>query len=292
MKAADNNTVPVYTDEECSNELEDGGMTATIEGSGTTTFDSIYFKAAGTYTLNITEDDLEQDEIDNGYRKDNTVYTATIIVDKYEDNSLYVKEVTFADQDGNSCEKLAFNNTFGSNMIGSWTPGGIKILNGDRRSYGIQQGEFEFEVLEEVKENGEWKSVVRSTGRTDDCNADNLYAANINFDAIPYTVEDLGQHGYTIREKVLSDSCISYVASDVYVIVDVEAVNGRLTASKVNYYSDLDLVNGVPQFVNEYRLIPETGIHLDFLHYILMLILAGGTLIVSQLHRRRRRKAD
>jgi hypothetical protein len=287
-KAADNTIVPVYTDEECSNELAAGGMTATIEGCGTTTFNTLHFKTAGTYTFNIAEDNLNPEEINNGYSKDETVYTATMIVDKHEDNSLYVKEVTIADQNGNPYEELVFNNTFGKNMTGSWTPGGVKVLNGER-CYGIRQGEFEFEVLEEIKENGEWKSVVKSTGKTAAGNADNNYVANIIFDAIPYTVEDLGRHGYTIKEKVLSDANINYAASDVYVIVDVEAVNGELVASKVDYYSDLDLVNGVPQFVNEYFLTPETGIHLDFLHYVLVLILAGSALVLSQFRKKKHR---
>jgi hypothetical protein len=236
--------------------------------------------------------DLTETQYDSGYTKDDNVYTATITVAKDQDGGLVLNSdsVILEDKNNNTdacaAVKPTFNNTF--EPMCAWIPKGFKVLKGNRLT-GIEKGEFKFEVLE----NGE----VKSTGSTDECDADDLYTANIIFDTIRFTEAEVGAHSFTIQEIVPDkddpdyDPNIGYVAKPVEVTLNVELNedDGKLYVKDLTYDT---ADNEAPQFVNEYYAIAGTGIHLDIMHYILVFVLAGCALILHQLRRKKHRDEE
>jgi hypothetical protein len=296
----------VYTDEKFSKSMPSDGLTKTIKGCGTTIFAPVYFKAPGAYTFEISENDLTAAQIANKFAKDSTIYRATITVGTDLSVSsvelVGVKDgVTTTYEEGTV---PTFNNTIeikeGSSA--SWAPKGIKILKDitAKESQDNLEFTFNFAILENDKQVATGTAV---------CTAANNYKADINFtvntdssyyskdspSSLVFDGDDLGRHSFTIKEIVPADADadpnIDYVAEMVYTIVNVEAENGVLKATNV-YYTDLKDENGTPQFVNKYHkhyIIPETGIRLDFLRDVLVLILAGSALVLSQFRRKKHR---
>jgi hypothetical protein len=296
----------VYTDAKYSESLTSAGLTKTIKGTGSTTFDPVYFKVPGAYTFEITEKDLTEAQTKNAFKKDENVYHATVTVDDQlnvlPDIKLEVKgdDGNFVDCDADVTVP-AFDNKIVIDESGyaSWTPKGVKILNGI--TGGTDAYTFDFEILESKKQVATGKAV---------CSADNNYKANIEFTVnedssyhsdssnnFVFKGDALGRHGFTIQEIVPDDANpdIDYVAEKVYVTLDVESENGVLKVSNVKYYTTLMEDENTPQFVNEFHnrlTIPTTGINLDIMHYILVFILAGCAWTLYLFRRKKHRDKE
>jgi pilin isopeptide linkage protein len=228
-----------WTDTRCKTAFTQG--TASIKGTGTTTFDTLYFNEIGTYTYTLTESDLSEEAIQQKYGKDDSTYQITIVVEKAENNGLMVTSATFQKVGTAGTQDLTktapvFNNTYTAS--GSLVLEAQKVLEGNRAK-AIEAGEFNFKVTE----NG----VLRATGTTEAGDS----AAAITFTEITYDQKDIGTHTYEISEIEGNDTTIGYLASPVTLIVEV-VDNGDGTLTAVPAYPD-----GGMKFVNEYRAIGE-----------------------------------
>jgi pilin isopeptide linkage protein len=244
----------VYSDQGCTKPVTTA--TATIKGSGTTSFDTLYFNTVGQYQFTLTEDDLTEEETREGFAKDATEYTITVNV--VDDNGLKVKTATYAWIDANGeaqTDDLLGTNapTFDNTLtLGTVTVKleATKKLTGDTRLYGIEAGEFNFKVVDE-DEN------VIATGTTKAAEPDSPSITEIEFGDITFGQNDLGTHRLSISEVKGTDSSITYSKVVFMAIVEVKTVTGTsdLTAS-VRYStaikSNLD-ENGKPIFTNTYK---------------------------------------
>jgi pilin isopeptide linkage protein len=280
----------VYSDEKCTSPVT--STVVSIEGSGTVNFDTLYFKEPGQYTFTLSENDLTEAEISEGFTKSDVVYTITANVDN-GDNGLYMDSVnyTWTDTEGTHTRVLSndnipvFNNTLTQKPV-TIKLEAVKQLTGDTRSYGIQDGEFTFAVVE----NGEIVAHGRTTGTT--TNKVTGVTSTIDFDEITYTQDQLGTHVLTIYEESGSSIAISYSQTKFFATVVVEPVDGKAELQATVTYStqnkNLLTADGLPIFINKYTDIPITGIRVDTLPYIvgIAIVACGGTLMFV----RRRKK--
>jgi pilin isopeptide linkage protein len=260
--------------------------TTSIEGSGTTAFDTLYFLKAGEYVFTLTENNLTQVEIDEGFAKDATAYTIKVTVG----DDLKVTAATFANGDNSKTGDLTkgdvpvFNNTLTQTPV-KVTLTATKVLKstGDNTGRTIQSGEFNFEVLEDGK--------VIATGTTKAGGT----TAGIDFNAITYTQDQLGKHYLTVREVTGTDFTVDYSTVTFVAIVEVEPVQGeaKLTAT-VKYSTQLKEnldENGNPIFTNSYTPITPTGIPTEFMPFAVMAVMAGSIGAVVMVRRWKRRLA-
>jgi pilin isopeptide linkage protein len=278
----------VYSDQLCSKEMT--SATTSIEGSGTTAFDTLYFLKAGEYVFTLTENNLTQVEIDEGFAKDATAYTIKVTVG----DDLKVTAATFANADANADNSRTgdltkgdvpvFNNTLTQTPV-KVTLTATKVLKstGDNTGRTIQSGEFNFEVLEDGK--------VIATGTTEAGET----TAKIDFDAITYTQDQLGKHYLTVREVTGTDFTVDYSTVTFVAIVEVEPVQGKAELTATVKYStqlkeNLD-ENGNPIFTNSYTPITPTGIPTEFMPFAVMAVMAGSIGAVVMVRRWKRRLA-
>jgi hypothetical protein len=281
----------VYSDEECLNKAATS-LTASIEGAGTINFNTLYFKNVGEYKFTLSENDLTQEETNEGFRKDSTVYTITVNVAN-SDSGLYLSSATYTWKDDTGVTQTGdllkkgtpvFNNTLSLEPV-TIQLNGIKKLNGNR-SYAIKAGEFKFNVVE----NGE----VIATGKTAAGSSDGtISTSSIVFDSITYGQDDLGTHVLTIYEvQANNDFSITYCETKFFAIVNVEPIAGQSKLQATITYSTqdkslLDETTGYPIFINEYTAIPNTGINLDVMPYVMILTLAACVTVPTLLRRRK-----
>jgi pilin isopeptide linkage protein len=194
---------------------------------------------------------------------------------------LAVTKISYdTDDDGNDIDTI----TNEYSATGTLTLTGTKYLKGPNGSYGnIRKGEFTFSVMEGDTEvaTGATKKGSGETG------------AEIDFTTITYHSADIGEHTYVIKENDLGEMFQEYDAADVTVVVNVtDDGEGNLTAEvtsvKVN---DNEVENKKITFTNTCTYIVPTGINLDTLPYVLVLVFAlcGGAALV--LSRRKRRQS-
>jgi pilin isopeptide linkage protein len=239
-----------YTTQNCAAGTEFTTGTVSIKGTGETTFDRLYFKTSGTYEFTLTENDLATPA--DGYQKDQSTYHIKIVVSKKTNNGLEVTSATYTkDNDAASCDLTSstptFNNTYAAS--GSLTLKATKQLTGGR-STGITAGEFNFSVTE----NGN-PVVSGSTNAAATADADGTYTADIAFDTIDYTANDIGTHTYLITENTGIEQGITYSSEAVLVKVVVsDDGKGHLTVTPT--YPD-----GGAVFVNEYNAEGELQLH-------------------------------
>jgi hypothetical protein len=277
----------MYSDEACLNKVT--SFTASIEGGGTINFNTLYFKNVGEYKFTLSENDLTQEETNEGFRKDSTVYNITVNVAN-GDNGLYLSSATYtwkddtgATQTGDLLKKgtPVFNNTLTLEPV-TIQLNGIKKLTGNR-SYAIKAGEFKFNVVE----NGE----VIATGKTAAGSSNGT--SSIVFDSITYDQDDLGTHVLTIYEVATNnDFSITYCETKFFAVVTVEPIAGQSKLQATITYSTqdkslLDETTGYPIFINEYTAIPSTGINLDVMPYVMILTLAACVTVPTLLRRRK-----
>lgn len=151
-----------------------------------------------------------------------------------EDNSGYPYEATIT---GDAESGFTVTNTYAPKA--AWTPKGSKTLNGRA----MEAGEFKFTV----KENG--KAVSRGSNKA----AAAGVAADIVFEEISYSLEDVGQHIYTITEEQtdLPEDVTADPRSYV-VAVQVEVMEDGNLAVTAEYQCDTKEVRAA-DFVNTYE---------------------------------------
>ena len=213
---------------------QDGKVTfadQTIQGTGTHTF---YIKET------IPEAALENGNKLNGITYDAATYRVEVTTAWNSDKQKL--EVTgiqyFADNSQTESQDGAvFENVYDAS--GSWTPEGTKTLTGRDMTAGDT---YTFTVKE--------GDTVVGTGRAaGPSSADK--PANITFDPIPYTLEDVGEHTYTITEDKggTTENGVTFTDRSFTVTVNVtDDGDGTMTADPT--YPD----DGVA-FTNEY--VPE-----------------------------------
>jgi hypothetical protein len=282
------NGAKVYSDEACTSANAVDSFAATIAGSGTTDVETVYFNTVGDYEFTLAENDLSTDQTNEGFAKDDTVYTIKVTVSNDPNTGLYVSSATYQNADGSITGDLlnngvpAFDNTLTLDAA-QVTLEATKKLTGSARE-SMKEGEFTFKVVED--------GVEVATGRVAaDTDKDDI--SKIIFDSIEYGADDLGTHILTIYEVDGGDLSITYSDVIFFAIVKVDTVAGskQLKAEvtySTQYDSNLD-ENGKPVFVNNYTpIVIPSGIRLDIIPYAMIAVVAagvGGLMIV----RRRKR---
>jgi hypothetical protein len=242
----------------------------------------------GDYEFTLAENDLSTDQTNEGFAKDDTVYTIKVTVSNDPNTGLYVSSATYQNADGSITGDLlnngvpAFDNTLTLDAA-QVTLEATKKLTGSARE-SMKEGEFTFKVVED--------GVEVATGRVAaDTDKDDI--SKIIFDSIEYGADDLGTHILTIYEVDGGDLSITYSDVIFFAIVKVDTVAGskQLKAEvtySTQYDSNLD-ENGKPVFVNNYTpIVIPSGIRLDIIPYAMIAVVAagvGGLMIV----RRRKR---
>jgi pilin isopeptide linkage protein len=255
----------VYSDEACTsaNALTDAGIAATITGSGTVNVDTLYFNTVGTYEFTLAENDLTEAQGNEGFKKDDTVYTITVDIENDSDTGLYVASATYKNADGSKSGDLlkngipAFNNTLTLNPV-TVTLEATKKLIGDEhdKNKRMKEGEFTFEVVEDDK--------VIATGKNEaDTDGNNI--SKITFDSITYTADELGTHILTVYEVAGDDPTITYSDVVFFAIVKVDTVQGSAQLNADVTYStqyEKNLENGKPVFTNTYTYLATGSLEL------------------------------
>jgi pilin isopeptide linkage protein len=144
----------------------------------------------------------------------------------------------------------------------------------------INKGEFTFTVKE-----GNSKVATGST------KAD----GTIEFTQINYVTSDVGEHTYTITEDKGNNVFVDYSKQSHTVKVNVTDdgeghLNAAVTEVDGNKITDAKYVQAAILFHNVYTLIVPSGIRMDFLPYVLVVLLAGGLGAATILRRRKQRK--
>jgi pilin isopeptide linkage protein len=239
-----------------------------------------YTKAGGDIEINI---DIDQNDIG----------TKTYIISEVagdDDTIKYTTErvrykVTIAEA-GNgkvkatSCEPITdtvFTNEYKAS--GSATLEGTKILESAStgKASTMYKGEFNFVVKE-----GDTK-VATGTNEVD---------GSITFTDITYDASDIGVHTYIISEKNEGKPFITYTENTVKVQVTVtDAGDGKLATDVQYIYGPLD-DNGHALFKNIYTFIIPSGIRMDILPYVLLVIVAGCIGILMVCRRKHRSKLN
>jgi pilin isopeptide linkage protein len=251
IQASDDANV-AYTDSDCTVAIPSKGITATINGSGNTLFDNLYFDKVGAYTFTLTENSLSTEAENNGYTRDSTIYTITVVVDCGDDNELYVKNASFVSSKSPSTtteigtEVPTFDN--GVALSGKITLNATKVVT--NRAKAVQAGEFAFtvsvggKVISEKNDDGTTKvdedgKPVKKLFYTED-------GGNIKFD-IDINQDDIGTQTYVISEVTGDDPTIKYTTDRVRVRVTIAEVgNGKVEATNYEYLTDA-------VFTNEYK---------------------------------------
>jgi pilin isopeptide linkage protein len=254
LKQNSSDTNKAYIDDTCTTAISSSGITAKINGSGKTLFDNLYFANTGTYTFTLTENDLSTNAINNGYSKDSSVYTVTIVVDSGDENELYVKSASYVLNNSSDASTEigtsmpTFNN--GSHLTGTITLNATKEVT--NRVKPVQAGEFAFtvsvggNVIAEKNDDGTTKigddgKPVKKLFYTDE-------GGNIKMD-IDIDQDDVGTQTYVISEVTGNDPTIKYTTDRVRVRVTIaETGNGKVSATKYEYLTD-------SVFTNDYKAV-------------------------------------
>ena len=185
--------------------------TGASDKDGKITFSPISYtlKDLGTHTYTVTEDAGEA----GGVTYDKTAKTVTVQVTDNGDGTLSANVLS------DRSDKLAFTNTYAAKS--SFTPEGTKTLTGREIT---DSDSFTFTARE-----GE-KTVSTGKAGTD---------GKIAFDAIDYTLDDLGEHTYVITEDAGEAGGVTYDKTAKTVVVNVtDNGDGSLKAEVVSEKSE------------------------------------------------------
>lgn len=219
---------------------------------------------AGTYSFTVSETEPKDGTAVPGVRYDKTEYTLRYTV---SENGTSAMDVTADVKNSESCD---FVNTYEAS--GSAVIKASKALDGKA----LDDGEFEFELRD-----GDGN--VLSTARND-------ANGNIEFAPIEYALEDVGTHGYTVREIPGDELGISYDEKVADVSVDVSDNGDGTLLVDASYGGEKD---GTVSFHNSYTPptaedvmsdLVQTGI--DAMPYIAAAVIYA----IPAIARRRRRR--
>ena len=190
--------------------------TGTNNGTETITFEKIKYTLddVGEHTYTVKETSTNGD----GITVDQTTYTVTANVSDNGDGTLKVEA-------SNNSKTLNFVNKY--NAIGGITFTGTKTLDGRELT---ENDVFTFEVKDE--KGTTWVAKNDSDGK-------------INYPVISYTLEDVGEHTYTVKETSTNENGITVDTTEYKVIVNVSdngkgALNIEITGDN---NTKLDFVN-------------------------------------------------
>jgi pilin isopeptide linkage protein len=252
LKQASGDANSAYINDSCTTVIPTSGITAKINGSGETLFDELYFAKTGTYNFTLTENDLSAEATNNGYTKDSSIFTVTIVVDCNDDNELYVKSANYVSNSSSvaSADLGTSMPTFDNqtHLTGTITLNATKEVT--NRAKAVQAGEFAFtvsvggEVIAEKNADGTTK--IGEDGKPVKKLFYTQEGGNIKFD-IDIDQDDVGTQTYVISEVAGNDPTIKYTTDRVRVRVTIaEAGNGTVAATNYEYLTD-------SVFTNEYK---------------------------------------
>jgi pilin isopeptide linkage protein len=230
----------VYTDENYSKAITANGITATINGSGDTAFDALYFTKTGTYTFTLSENDLSDDATKKGYTKDNNTYEVTVVVGENADKQLEITSATYKSAAGASTDMTTSAPVFDNklHLDGTVTLKLTKVV--ENRNKAVQAGEFAFtvsvggKVISETNDAGE---TVKKKFYTD---ADGNIEITLDIDQ-----DDIGTQTYVISEVEGVDPTIKYSTEKIRVKVTIaEAGDGKVAATNIDYPNGNIFTNG------------------------------------------------
>jgi pilin isopeptide linkage protein len=230
----------------------------------------------GTHVLTIYEV-ADPDNITIAYSE--VIFYATVKVEPVKGENKLTATVSYSTKDPtnlNEDKEPVFTNTFTYTAEGEISLEAKKKLlqKNTNEELDLKAGEFSFEVYDGTKK------VAEGTNDGD---------GNIEFSAIKYDLSDLGEHKYTVKEVKGDEMFVEYSTTEYEVTVKVtDAGSGKLNAVVTS-------VNGVDATTANYPLLFEnyytfvlTGINLDILPYILIVVLAAGFGVLMLMRRRKR----
>ena len=186
-------------------------------------FEPMHATRAETYSFTVSEIGPKDGTAVPGVEYDKAEYTLRYTVSENGTSSMDVTA------DGKNPESCDFVNTYEAN--GSVVIKASKALDGKA----LENGEFEFELRD-------GDGSVISTARND-------ANGNIEFAPIEYTLEDVGTHGYTVREIPGNELGISYDEKVADVSVDVSDNGDGTLLVDASYGGEGD---GTASFHNSY----------------------------------------
>jgi pilin isopeptide linkage protein len=264
----------------------------------TITFDSITYTAddLGTHVLTIYEDPGEKRDPTITYS--DVLFFAIVKVDTVQGSNQLQADVTYSTQYDKNLEngKPVFTNTYTYAATGSLTLTGTKefrLKTSTGSPVSLRNNEFNFEVYE-------GKTLVATGTNTSD--------GTIEFSDIVYSASDIGEHTYTIKEVNNEELYVTYDETSYTVTVDVKnAGNGVLNpevtkvSNEVNddYVVNYEItgstgdekaeqVKEAIKFINISTFVVPTGIRLDVLPYVLIVVLVAGLGVLMLMRRRKR----
>ncbi len=212
--------------------------TANSGATGAYVFDTITYSLAddgNTYTYYVAE----TSEGGNGVTIDDTEYKITVSIKDLQNGKLEVKAEV--DKEGVDCEHLVFTNKYEATgslgFEGTVTIDGRDLTEDDEFTFTITDGE------------NTWTATNDAEG-------------NINYPEIEYTIDDVGEHTYTITQTTTDGNGL-VIDTTTYTVTVIVKDNGDGTLS-IEYAGDdhMEL-----DFVNKYEATAEYTIdgtkHLD-----------------------------
>ena len=261
--------------------------TATVTGAGTTSFNAITFRAAGTYSFTITEVKGNA----QGYTYDDSVWTLTVKT-KLDNGKLVLDGDPVYKQDGllgaSNTTGAVFENEF-HNFV-EFTPAVYKSFaaNSDPRPSAVT---FSFTLKPNDNYSGvEMPGLTGIFGST----ATVTGQGKGYFDAIKFT--QAGTYLFTITEVNGRASGYTYDTSKWTLSVTItEDVNGQLTVGAVSYSKQgtTTVLPDYASFVNSFdkEKGPKTGDDSNLPGYTAAMLASAGALAVLEFIRRKLRKS-
>lgn len=271
------------------------------------------FPSAGKYTFTVTEDE-QNDLTDDGYgltvseaeytvdvyvkNSDNGLYAYNVIVNKIKDDkgSTDTEEIGKVDPnpDGNkNNSKFKFVNTYTKNAVSENDPDGKalvieKLVTGD---FGDKTKDFTFEITLDLPNTD--SNTNGYTGTINDSNItfkDNekqtvsfKHGSKLEFDSLPagttYTIVEKGEENYTASAQIVSNGDSrnkndGSASTDFSVENILVGADGDNKTTITNNYANDGYVN-------------PTGIIINNLPFVLMVVVAGSGLALYVVSKRR-----
>ncbi len=189
---------------------------ATVTGSGTTSFDNIKFTKAGTYKFEIKEEQGNEP----GYSYDGSVWTLTVeVID--ENSQLKVSNAEYTKDGAQSSDEASFENNYSTTEV-SYSPQVEKEITGDTPS--DKEFTFNIEASEDNPSGAEMPEDKTATVKG---------AGSANFGDITFTKS--GTYTFKISETKGNDAGYAYDDSVWTLKVVVEDVDSALTIKSHAY---------------------------------------------------------
>ena len=233
------------------------------------------FPHAGLYEYTI----CETAGTENGITYDTASYNLNVYVVNTENGNLEVQNIT-AEKDGDKQDELSFTNTYRKNSS-------LTISKSTEGMHADKTKDFKFTIKFEraATESDEVESYTGKIGdETVDCSVDEETTFKLHdgeslvFECLPagtrYVVSEVAaEDGYTPSIKVIENGVqtLEKTVSENAGISSAEAVS-TLVGEKTNEV----------EFTNTYQDIALTGIALNNLPFIILIILAIGALLLSK----------